>query len=138
VDVAVVDTGPLIAATDQTDPMHEACARLLRRLDILMVVPALCIAEATHLIARDMGSEVEAQFLRGLRELDVRGPESTDWERVADLVLQYSNLRLGGTDASVIALAERLDARIVITLDHRHFATVRPRHCERFQLLPEL
>jgi uncharacterized protein len=36
----------------------------------------------------------------------------------------------------VIALAERLDAPTVITLDHRHFAAVRPRHRAAFELLP--
>jgi hypothetical protein len=37
---------------------------------------------------------------------------------------------------SVIALAERLDAPIVITVDNRHFAAVRPHHREAFELLP--
>jgi hypothetical protein len=45
-------------------------------------------------------------------------------------------LPLGGTDASVIALAERIGAEIVITLDRRHFGTVRPRHREVLELLP--
>lgn len=42
----------------------------------------------------------------------------------------------GGTDASVIALAERLDAEIVVTLDRGHFAAVTPRHRSAFALLP--
>jgi predicted nucleic acid-binding protein len=44
---------------------------------------------------------------------------------------------LGGTDASVVALAERLASEVVVTLDERHFAAVKPRHCAAFQLLPE-
>ena len=55
---------------------------------------------------------------------------------MAQLVEQYADFPLGRTDASVIALAERLEAPIVVTLDHRHFATVRPRHREAFELLP--
>ena len=43
---------------------------------------------------------------------------------------------LGGTDASVIALAERHGATRVATLDKRHFAVVRPRHAAAFTLLP--
>jgi len=34
------------------------------------------------------------------------------------------------------ALAERLGLDTVATLDHRHFATVRPRHVARFRLVP--
>lgn len=55
---------------------------------------------------------------------------------MSELVAEYADFPLGGTDASVIALAERLDAFIVVTLDRRHFAAVRPRHREAFELLP--
>lgn len=55
---------------------------------------------------------------------------------MAELVEEYADFPLGGTDASVIALAERLDAGIAITLDHRHFGAVRPRHRDALELLP--
>jgi hypothetical protein len=44
--------------------------------------------------------------------------------------------RFGDTDASVLALAERVDTDVVITFD-RHFGVVRPRHCPALRLLPE-
>jgi len=34
------------------------------------------------------------------------------------------------------AIAERLGVTQIATLDHRHFATVQPAHCEAFELLP--
>jgi hypothetical protein len=36
----------------------------------------------------------------------------------------------------VIAIAERLAATSIATIDHRHFRAVRPAHCEAFELLP--
>jgi uncharacterized protein len=44
--------------------------------------------------------------------------------------------RLGGTDASVITLAERRGTTRIATLNRRHFTVVRPRHAEAFDLLP--
>jgi hypothetical protein len=38
---------------------------------------------------------------------------------------------------ALIALAERLNASTVITLDRRHFAAVKSRHVPAFNLLPE-
>ncbi|HEX5585645.1 MAG TPA: hypothetical protein VFX08_18380, partial [Gaiella sp.] len=78
----------------------------------------------------------EATFLRGIGALDVEGPSSEDFTRMAELVDEYADFPLGGTDASVVALAERLDAVVVVTLDRRHFGSVRPRHREAFELLP--
>jgi hypothetical protein len=45
-------------------------------------------------------------------------------------------LSLGGSDASVIAIAERLSITTIMTTDRRHFAAVRPSHVEAFTLLP--
>ena len=134
--LAVVDAGPLYAAADVDDDDHESSLAALSRPDLRLVVPALVIAEATYFVGRRLGSVAESRFLRGVGELDVEGPSVEDFERIAELVEQYSDFPLGGTDASVIALAERLEAPIVLTLDHRHFAAVRPSHRESFELLP--
>ena len=56
---------------------------------------------------------------------------------MAELVLQYDDFPLGTTDASVIAVAERLGVSEVATLDRRHFSAVRPSHVDHFTLLPE-
>jgi len=80
---------------------------------------------------------VESRFLTTLADYDVHAPLPDDWVRIADLVRQYRHFPLGGTDASVIALAERLKTDLVITLDRRHFAAMRPRHVPAFRILPE-
>jgi predicted nucleic acid-binding protein len=59
-----------------------------------------------------------------------------DWVRVRALVRQYADLPLGGTDASMVALAERLGADRIATLDRRHFGVVRPDHAPALSLLP--
>ena len=62
--------------------------------------------------------------------------ESDDLQRSAELVERYANLPLGAADASVIAVAERLDIRQILTLDRAHFSIVRPNHIDAFDLLP--
>ena len=134
--LAVVDAGPLYAAADGDDQDHDACRSVLSRADLRLIVPALAVAEATYFVGRRLGAPAEAAFLRGLGALDVEGPSAEDFDRIAQLVETYADFPLGGTDASVIALAERVGAGIVVTLDHRHFAAVTPNHRNAFQLLP--
>ncbi|MGH2610854.1 MAG: type II toxin-antitoxin system VapC family toxin [Tepidiformaceae bacterium] len=136
--VAVVDSGVLVAAAHRSDRHHRACAELLESLEFDFVVPAFCVAEACHFIAERAGPQVEAAFLSGLESLPVVAPESGDWERIAGLVRQYAGFGLGGTDAAIVVLAEQLSTDLIATLDHRHFRAIKPRHCEFFQLLPEL
>lgn len=134
--LAVVDAGPLYAAADADDVDHEPSVSVLARGDLRLVVPALVIAEATYFVGGRLGPLAEAAFLRGLAQLEIEAPTAGDCERIAELVEQYADFPLGGTDASAIALAERIGATTIITLDRRHFAAVRPRHCETFRILP--
>jgi uncharacterized protein len=134
--IAIVDTGPLYAAADGGDPAHDRCMGVLAREDLDLVIPALVVTETAYFIGDRLGPAAEARFLRGLATLEVEAPRPDDWLRIADLVAQYADFPLGGTDASVIALAERLGTPTVITLDRRHFGAVRPKHCKSLTLLP--
>ncbi len=136
ISIAIVDSGPLIASANTADPQHRPCLAALRSPRYQLVIPALCVAEVTYLLGRREGARAEATFLRGLENFDVEAPMPAEWSRVADLVKRYEKLRLGGTDASVVALAERFKTDIIITLDHRHFGTIRPKHSDAFRLLP--
>ena len=135
--VAIVDAGPLYALMDDDDHDHDRSVAVMRRRDLDLVIPALVVAEVTYMVGRRLGPNAEARFLTGLAELEVEAPRPVDWPRIAELVEQYADFPLGGTDASVVALAECLGTELVVTLDHRHFGAVRPRHCPAFRLLPE-
>jgi uncharacterized protein len=135
--IAIVDSGPLYAVVDADDADHVRSLESLQRSDLHLVIPALAVAEVTYIVGKRLGPQTEAAFLRSLEEFDVEAPSAGDWPRIADLVADYAEFPLGGTDASVIALAERLGTDVVITLDRRHFGAVRPRHCDAFHLLPE-
>jgi len=134
--LAIVDAGPLYAAADADDEYHAACLATLARPDLRLVLAAMAVAEATYFVGTRLGPAAERSFLAGMRDLDVEGPNGEDFARMAELVERYQDWPLGGTDASIVALAERLQAPAIVTLDHRHFAAVRPRHCEAFELLP--
>jgi predicted nucleic acid-binding protein len=134
--LAVVDTGPLYAVVDEDDADHERCRGALQQAGQRLIIPTMVIAEATYLIGTRLGPDVESRFLAGLTRLHVEAPTPDDWTRIADLVKQYGDFPLGGADASIIALAERLDIETIITLDDRHFRAVRPRHRKSFRLLP--
>jgi len=134
--LAVVDTGPLYATVDSDDEDHARCREVLERRDLDLVVPALVVAEAAYLVGRRLGPVVEAAFVRGLTDLEVEAPALEEWPFIADLVERYGDFPLGTTDASVLALAERLDTSLIVTLDRRHFAAVRTRTGGSFELLP--
>lgn len=133
----LVDTGPLVAAANAEDQLHEACAEVLQRADPPLLVSGLVIAEVCYLLARAGGPGAEASFLRSFDEgfLTLVDLEPGDLARAADLVERYADLPLDAADACTVALAERLDVAEVITIDN-DFRVVRPAHVEAFSVVP--
>lgn len=136
----IVDTGVLYALADRRDAHHEACVRWLVAAPRPLIVPPMVVAEACYLIGSHLGAAAEATFLDEFgpgKALSLSELTQEDVARMAVLVRQYADLRLGGTDASVIASAERLGATSIATVDRRHFAVVRPKHVDALNLLPD-
>lgn len=132
----IVDTGPLVAALDASDPDHERCAGLLRDCQERRLVPVCVLVEAEYMLR-----PWPRAFPALLADFDSGALELLDlpkrWLlRAGDLLERYRDLSLGLVDATVIAAAEMLDEPKLATLDHRHFGVVRPSHCEALQLLP--
>jgi uncharacterized protein len=134
----VLDTGPLLAALDASDPDHSRCASLLVEAAEDLVVPGLVLAELDYWCHERLNPDVWLMFLEDLLSgaYRVEQPTQDDLSRCAELQRQYADLRLGVVDASVISLAERLREPKVATLDRRHFGAVQPAHAAAFDLLP--
>ena len=134
--IAIVDSAALFATVDADDDNHARCLDVLQNGGYDFIIPALVVAEVTYLIGRRLGAETEARFLRSLSRAEVEAPAADDWPKIANLVEKYSNFPLGGTDASVAVLAERLSTDLIVTLDHRHFSALRMSNGKPFRLLP--
>lgn len=136
------DSGPLIAAAVSTDTHYRRCVDLFTGLRLAgrrLLVPCTVVAEVGYLLEQRVGPRVEAAFLQAVADGDFEPVPlvAEDFTRMAQLVVQYDDLPLGTTDASVIALAERLRITEIATLDQRHFRIVRPSHAGSLKLVPE-
>jgi len=136
--VIVVDSGVLIAAADVDDDHYESCARLIAERGSEFLVPSTVVVEVCWMLSRHVSVPLEADFLDAIAEgeLQLEVLEQIDYARMSELVTTYADPPLGMVDASVVAIAERLDVREIATIDRRHFSVVRPRHVDAFTLLP--
>jgi uncharacterized protein len=132
----IVDTGPLVAMLDATDPDHERCTDLLQRSAEPRVVPVCVLVEVEYLLRPwpEAFPALLADFEAGALEL-VDLPAR--WLlRAGELVDRHRDLPLGLVDATVVAATEMLGEPKVATLDHRHFTVVSPAHTSALTLLP--
>lgn len=133
----VVDTSVVFGAIDSSNPTHAACASVLSS-GATVVMPAPVLVEVDWL-ARSRGrSGAMPALLAGVLDgsVLVANLDAEDYARVAVLLAQYDDFPLSLVDASVVAIAERLEQDTIATLDRCHFSVVRPLHIDAFTLVP--
>lgn len=122
----VADTGAVLALLDADDRHHETLRALFEEDPGGWVFPWAVLPEVDYLALHHLGPKTEHAFLDDLAggRLAVEWGDEADLGRARDLSRKYRSLNLGLVDGVVIAVAERLEARAIATLDLRHFGAV--------------
>ena len=134
----LVDTGVFLSAADRNEPTHQSCVDLLAQHSNTLATTAPVVAETAWLIESRLGPGAESLLLTMIvaGSVDVIDLEMSDYQRCIALIDTYRDLGLGLVDASLVAVAERLNLPTIATRNHRDFTVVRPSHIEAFELLP--
>jgi len=136
--VIVIDTSVIVAYMNAADDHHQAASEWLESTDDDLATTPLIVAEVDHLVAARGGQAA----LSALRADLAAGAYLVEWwqSAIASIVViaeRYADNGLGLADASLVALAQRLDTIDIATLDERHFRAVRPLAAGKaFRLLP--
>ncbi len=132
----LVDAGPLVAVFDADDKQHAACLDALKDLRGTLHTVWPAVTEALHLLSFSLQAQdgvLEWIASGSLAPLEIN---PSDLPRVRELMNKYRDLPMDFTDASLVAVAERVDIRRIFTVDRRDFKLYRPRHVPTFTLLP--
>lgn len=122
----VADTGAVYALLDAADRHHVRLRRAFEEDPRGWVLPWAVLPEVDYLVSARLGRTVAEAF----RQDVVDGRFTVEWGTRADLARAveldrlHADLDLGLVDAVVMAVAERLGARAVATLDLRDFSPV--------------
>ena len=136
---AVADTAYVLAIAIEKGRLHDACLAAYKQHE-LIYLPQTTLAEVAYFITRDYGNAVVARFLIQLPQTKYRlvPLEQEDIVRTAEILAQYADSRVDFVDATIAAVAERLNITRILTLDQRDFQIIRPKHSAYFEIMPSL
>ena len=123
----VADTGAILALVDTSDRHHAAIREIYEERPDLWLLPWAILPEVDYLIGAELGARAQEAFLDDLAEgaFAVEYGRHTDIARAHAIALKHRALNMGLVDAVVMAIAERLRADAIATLDLRHFGAVK-------------
>lgn len=134
----VLDSSGLLAAIDNSQEDHDSARKALEAARGPLLISPFVLAELDYMISTRMGQGRELALLnevgRGTYSLE---PFSQgDLVEAMDVIERCADFGLGLADASNVVLAHRHGTLDVLTLDERHFRTLRGPRNQPFRLLP--
>lgn len=136
--VALLDTSAALAWLDDREPDHREVAAAAEAVRGQIVLTPPVVTEIDYLLGSRFGPEAECRFLMEIESgaLGLASFKLADLSAARRVIERYSDLNVGLADASIVALAHRLGARDLLTLDERHFRVLPGSGGEPFRILP--
>ena len=134
--MVIIDTGPLVALFDETEPAHKHCYAALKKQVSAPLTTWPVLTEAFHFLGGwERGQSKLWDFILsgGVHVEEI--PEELH-PRIHELMKKYSDNPMDLADASLVAIAEYHKINKIFTLDRRDFSRYRPKHCTHFTVVP--
>lgn len=132
----LVDTGPLVALLDRSDPYHLSCQESLSSLDDSLVTVWPVVTEAMYLLRAYWQAQDALWEMIQSGAVQIISLGIDDIPRMRELMRKYRDLPMDLADAGLVRVAERERLRRIFTLDRRDFQIYRPSRIGRFAVLP--
>jgi len=132
----LVDTGPLVALLDRSDPDHVACQETLSSLNDSMVTVWPVITEAMYMLRAYWQAQEALWEMIEIGAVEILQLGIDDVPRMKELMRKYRDLPMDLADAALVRAAERERLRRIFTLDRRDFQIYRPSRLGRFAIFP--
>jgi predicted nucleic acid-binding protein len=133
----LLDVSAIVAAADTADLNHAAARAWFGRVDEPLMLAALTLGEADHVLQRELGQPATLALLEALTSGAIRvvAPTEADLVHAAALLVEHAEHRPRLADALLVAAAARLGVRRVATFDRRPLAVLSPRGARGERLL---
>ena len=133
----LLDTGPLVALLDRSERNHGRCVAFFREFRGRLITTESVLTEAVYLLGPSFSHKkpVLDFILNGGAELVPMAPALL--KRCVHLMSKYSDVPMDYADATLVAVAETLGIRDILTLDRRGFSVYRYSSRGSFRIFPD-
>ncbi|MGX9728377.1 MAG: type II toxin-antitoxin system VapC family toxin [Candidatus Electronema sp. VV] len=125
---ALLDTIFLLAMTNGKDRNHDRVLDVAAKSNdrLRLILPVTVLPEVSYLIGSHLGHAAMRQFLRKLAasEVAIEPVTMNDLKRATEILTAYTDSNLDFVEATIVALAERLNITRIFTLDGRYFTII--------------
>jgi predicted nucleic acid-binding protein len=136
--LTLTDAGPLVALVDAGEPDHERCRDALDVLPLPLTTSWPAFTEAIYLLGRAAGWPAQEALWKLVERSMLMLADLTSelTARAAELMRRYHDHPMDLADATLVALAEYRDDKLIFSLD-AHFRSYQLRGGRHLRVIPD-
>lgn len=137
-EVVLVDTGPILALYNGTDPDHQRCYELFGSLAFGKAYTCLpVLTEAMYMLRRSRNAQSDLFNAFRAGDLTLLSIAEDDLVVIKNTFSKYHDHQIDLADACLLHLADREGIDTIFTIDRRHFEMFRRSDGTTLKILPE-
>lgn len=135
----LLDTSGLLAWIDAGQRRHVEVAAAMTSIAPPFVLSPFVLAEIDYLLGERVGPAAERALLAEVEggAFELPAFDAADIGAALRVIERFSDLHIGLADASLVVLSERYRTLALLSLDERHFRTLRGHRGLPFELIPQ-
>ncbi|EQA62779.1 type II toxin-antitoxin system VapC family toxin [Leptospira alexanderi] len=116
-NVALIDSGPIVALFNSKDKFHKSTYKFIKSYKGSLVSTWLVVTEVVYLLSFSI--EAQSDFLEWMERGSIRILDLTleDIRYIKNRMKKYSNLPMDLADASLMCIAEKEEINRIISID---------------------
>ena len=116
-NIALIDSGPIIALFDSSDKYHSKVLQFIKNYNGKLVTSWAVLTEVSHIL--DFNLNVQLDFLKWveLGGVEVYNIERTELSSLIDMMTKYTNVPMDLADATLMYIAHKESIKKIVSID---------------------
>ena len=116
-NIALIDSGPLIALFDSSDKYHLKVLNFLKNYKGKLITTWAVVTEVTHIL--DFNLNVQMDFLKwvDLGGVKIYNIEQNELSILINMIAKYNNVPMDFADATLMYIAHKENIKNIVSID---------------------
>jgi predicted nucleic acid-binding protein len=116
-NIALIDSGPLIALFDKSDKFHTKVLEFLKHYEGELITSWAVVTEVTHML--DFNLNVQIDFLKWveLGAVKIYDIKQNELNSMITMIQKYTNVPMDFADSSLMYIAHKENIKNIVSID---------------------
>jgi predicted nucleic acid-binding protein len=116
-NIALIDSGPLIALFDKSDKYHTKVLEFLKDYEGELITSWAVVTEVTHMLDFNLNAQIDFLKWVELGAVKIYDIKQNELKSMIEMIQKYTNVPMDFADSSLIYIAHKENIKNIVSID---------------------